>query len=229
MKLSLVQAALVTLSALLATAYGAFGSSLYDGAPPFAVGTAFKASGIVALGVIALLARSRLLAAGLFFGALGDALLAWSSETFLYGALAFLVGHVFYIALFLRAGVGARASLRDPLRIVAMLAIFGAAVLMTSLLVPRDNPLFAPLALYTGVLTLMTMTSFTLPAARWLATAGAVLFFVSDGFVAANMFHPVNDPDISFWRSFAGWMIYWGGQAAICIGALGLHKAAART
>ena len=218
---------LLALSAILAIAYGTVGSSLYEGAPPFVVGTIFKMSGIVILGLIALLARSRLLAAGLFFGALGDGLLAWSPETFLYGAFAFLIGHLFYITLFLRGGMGVSAALKQPARLIGALALVAAAIVMTSLLVPSDHALFAPLSVYTGVLTLMAITSLTLPAARWLAIAGAVLFFVSDAFVAASMFHPLEAPTLAHWRSFAGWMVYWGGQAGICIGALGLHKARA--
>jgi uncharacterized membrane protein YhhN len=219
---------LLSLSAIVAISYGAFGSSLYEGAPPYAVGTIFKASGIIILGLIALFARSRLLAAGLLFGALGDALLAWSPETFLFGALAFLVGHVFYLALFLRAGIGVGAALKQPPRTVAALALVVVAIAMTALLVPRDNAMFVPLSVYTGVLTLMALASFTLPATRWLAMAGAVLFFISDGFVAWNMFHPDPSPTLAFWRSFAGWMIYWAGQAALCMGALGLHRSQRR-
>jgi len=215
---------LLALSAILAIAYGAFGSSLYEGAPPYVIGTIFKASGIIVLGVIALMARSRLLAAGLLFGALGDALLAWSEDTFLYGAFAFLIGHLFYIALFLRAGIGVGAALKSPPRIVGAIALVIAAFVMTWLLVPDDNAMFVPLSVYTGVLTLMALTSFTLPTTRWLVMAGAVLFFISDGFVAWNMFHPDPDPTLAHWRSFAGWMVYWAGQAAICWGALGLHK-----
>jgi uncharacterized membrane protein YhhN len=244
----------LALSAILAIAYGAFGSSLYEGAPPFIVGTIFKASSIVILGAIALwtagvspagadgarleraapaahAARSaalphsnKLLAAGLLFGALGDALLAWSPDTFLFGALAFLIGHLFYITLFLRAGIGITTALKQPPRVIAALVLIAAAILMTALLVPRDNAMFAPLSIYTGVLTLMALTSFTLPATRRLVVVGAVLFFISDGFVAADMFHPLDDPTLAFWRSFAGWIIYWGGQAAICVGALGLHR-----
>lgn len=217
------RAFLLALSALLAIAYGAFGSSLYDGAPPYVVGTIFKASGIVILALVALLARSRLLAAGFLFGALGDALLAWRPDTFLAGAIAFLIGHLFYIALFLRTGVGARA-LFQPMRVIAMIAVVAFAIAMTLRLVPSESSLFIPLGVYTLVLTFMTVTSFTLPAARWLAMAGAVLFLISDGFVAANMFHPLADPTLSFWRGFAGWMIYWAAQAAICVGALGMHR-----
>jgi len=217
---------LLGLSAILAIAYGAFGSSLYEGEPPYVIGTIFKTSGIAVLVLIALLARSRLLAAALAFGAAGDALLAWSPATFLYGAFAFLIGHLFYIALWLRAGPGLGA-LKKPPRLLAALALIAASIVMTSLLVPQDNAMFTPLAIYTGVLTLMAVISFTLPAARWLAMLGAVLFFISDGFVAANLFHPAADPTLGFWRSFVGWMIYWAGQAALCWGALGLHRAKA--
>jgi uncharacterized membrane protein YhhN len=261
---------LLALSAVLAIAYGAFGSSLYEGAPPFVIGTIFKASSIVVLALIAIwtagaspagtdggrleratsgrasvaggdalppsnavamparapAVHNKFLAAGLLFGALGDALLAWSPDTFLFGALAFLIGHVFYITLFLRAGIGV-AALKQPPRALAALALIIAAIAMTTLLVPRDNAMFVPLSIYTGVLTLMAITSFTLPATRWLAMAGAVFFFISDGFVAWNMFHADPDPQLAFWRSFAGWMIYWAAQAAICFGALRLHRSEA--
>ena len=122
--------ALLALSAILAIAYGAYGSSLYEGDPPFVVGTIFKASSIVILGLIALLARSNLLAAGLLFGALGDALLAWSQETFLYGAFAFLIGHLFYIALWLRAGIGVGDALKQPPRLLGAVALIIACIAM---------------------------------------------------------------------------------------------------
>ena len=221
-----MQQILLILSAILAIAYGAYGSSLYTGEPPFIVGTIFKASSIVILGLVALLTRSNLLAAGLLFGALGDALLAWSPDTFLHGAFAFLIGHLFYIALWLRAGIGVGAALKQPPRLLGAIALIIACIAMTYLLVPNDNAMFAPLSVYTAVLTLMALCSFTLPTTRWLVMAGAVLFFISDGFVAWNMFHHDPDPTLAYWRSFAGWMIYWAGQAAICFGALGLHTKA---
>jgi uncharacterized membrane protein YhhN len=211
---------------MLAIAYGFCGHDMCGGAPPYALPAAFKASSIVLLGVIALRGGSRLLGAGLLFGALGDALLAWSHDTFLLGSVGFLVGHLFYIALFVRAGVGHSGVRREPIRAGVMLVVAAAALAMTALLVPRDSAMFGQLALYTFVLTIMTMSSFTLPWSRWVAMAGAVLFFISDGFVAWGMFHRDPDPTLAFWSSFAGWMIYWLGQAGICLGALGLHKGA---
>lgn len=219
--------ALLVLSAALALTYGLVSRDWYNAGVSHYTLAALKASGIVLLAALALTHRSHVLAAALAFGAAGDALLALDTQmSFIAGAGAFLVGHLFYIALLLSAGVGT-AALRQPPRVLAMAAVITAAVAMTLLLVPRDNALFAPLSVYTGVLTLMTISSFTLPATRWLAMAGAVLFFISDGFVAANMFHPNPDPVAASGLNFSGWMIYWGGQAGLCVGALGLRRAIA--
>lgn len=95
--------------------------------------------------------------------------------------VAFLIGHLFYIVLWLRAGIGIGAALKQPPRLAGAIALIVGCIAMTYVLVPRDNPMFAPLAVYTGVLTLMALCSFTLPWER-LVMAGAVLFFISDGF-----------------------------------------------
>jgi uncharacterized membrane protein YhhN len=212
------------LSALVALAYGLLGPGLYaQDAPPLFWLAVFKATPVFLLTFVAVIHRSRLLAYALLFGCVGDSFLVWPDK-FMEGALAFLVGHVFYITLFLRGGIGIGAALKQWPRLLGAIALIAAAIVMTALLVPRDNAMFIPLSIYTGVLTLMALTSFTLPATRWLAMAGALLFFISDGFVAWNMFHHDPDPTLAYWRSFAGWMIYWAGQAALCYGALGLHR-----
>lgn len=214
----------LVLSALIALAYGLWAPSLYAlPSPPRLWLAVFKAAPVFLLCFRAVMAQSKLLAYGLLFGCVGDAFLVWPDK-FAQGALAFLIGHLCYIALFQRAGIGLGTAMKQPPRLLAALALIVAAIGMTGVLVPRDNTMFVPLSIYTGMLTLMAIASFTLPAARWLAMAGAVLFFISDGFVAWNMFHPAADPASAFWRSLAGWMIYWCGQAGICIGALGLHR-----
>lgn len=219
--------ALLALSVALAAAYGVFGEALYASeSVPHLIPVALKTSGIALLGLIALMHRSRLLAAALLFGSLGDALLAWSEDAFLYGALAFVVGHLFYIALFWRVGVGVSGLKREPVRVVPMLAIAGPSIALNTLLVPSYSALYIPLLCYSLVLTVMTISSFTLPWSRWLAMAGAVLFLISDGFVAAHVFRSEDPIVADFWFGFAGWMIYWAAQAGLCIGALGLHKRA---
>ncbi len=206
------------LSALIALAYGILGPGLYaQDNPPLFWLAVFKGAVVFLLSFRAMAARAPLLCYGLLFGCLGDSFLVWPDK-FQEGALAFLIGHLCYIRLFLREGVGIGAALKQPPRSLAAPALIAAAIGMTYVLVPRDNDMFVPLSIYTGVLTLMAVTSFTLTAKHWLAIAGAVLFFISDGFVAWNMFHPATDPTLAFWRSFAGWMIYWAGQAGICMG-----------
>jgi uncharacterized membrane protein YhhN len=218
----------LALSAILAIAYGLAAAAWYgeSTASPW-LWAAFKASSIILLAAIAAAADARLLTSALIFGAAGDIGLALGERAFIGGAAAFMVGHLFYIALFVRAGQGVRAF-TQPLRVIAMLSIAAVAIVTTSRLVPPDSTMLVALSVYTAVLTAMTMSSITLPASRWLAILGAVLFFISDGFVAANMFHPAADPTLVFWRSFTGWMLYWAGQACLCFGALGLHKSSAQ-
>lgn len=219
-------AAIFAFSLLLAVLYGSpFKDWAFADAPAWAV-AGFKVSSIVVLALIATFARGPLLLiAALIFGAIGDALLALGGRVmFLAGAGSFLIGHVCYIALFIRSREV--KAFRAPWRVGAMIALAIAAIASTSLLVPRESALFAPLVVYTGVLTLMTISSFLLPARAALAMAGAVLFLVSDGFVAANMFHPQSDPSLAFWSSFTGWMVYWTGQAGLCLGGLTLRARA---
>lgn len=219
----------LAISAVLAIVFAIAGPHLDAGGVDRGLVGAFKASSILVLAGLALAHRARLLAVGLVFGAVGDALLALNTTpTFLAGAGAFLIGHLFYIVLFMRSGDGV-ATLARPPRLFGVLAMIAAAITATLWLVPSDTPLLAPLSIYTAVLTTMAISTFTLPASRWLVMIGGVLFFISDGFVAHNLFHAATDPQTDFALMFAGWMIYWAGQAGICYGALGLHKAATRT
>jgi uncharacterized membrane protein YhhN len=223
-KLDRIDLALLALSAMLALTYGASGLSQTGiERTDEAFWPALKASGIVLLATMALKRRAHLLAAALAFGALGDALLAMQDETaFLAGAGAFMVGHLFYIALFVRAGIGPRRALSVPWRAFAMVALGAAAIIATAWLVPTRHALFAPLSVYTAVLTLMAASAFTLAPAYWRVMLGGVLFFISDGFVAASLFMPLADQAMSDLRGLTGWMIYWGAQACLCVGALDL-------
>lgn len=217
--------ALLVLSALLALAYGWIaGAHISVGVADAWALPALKASGIVLLAAIALIARAPLLACALLCGAMGDVMLALGRDTFFYGAGAFLAGHVLYIIVFLRQGEGLRGLMR-PARLIAALALIAAAIMMTALIVPMDSPLFAPLSIYIAVLTAMAISTFTLPASRWLAMAGGVLFFISDGFVAGHAFHGEHPLVASFWFGFAGWMLYWAGQVGLCLGSVGLRPA----
>ena len=235
-------AALLALSAVLAIGFGFLGPWATTHVPTLALAL-MKASGIAALAALAfsqhaptegartqgarplgagpLQGAGLLLGAGLSLGAVGDALLALGSRaSFLAGAGAFLLGHICYIVVFLGTGIGMRAALRAPARVAALLVLAGAGVASSAMLFTPGSPLVAPLRVYSAVLTAMAMTSFTLAWSHWVAMAGAVLFFISDGFVAYDLFRP--DNVASDGVRFAGWMIYWAGQAGICVGGTGL-------
>lgn len=212
---------LIAGSLALALIYGVWGEPLRDAGVPIDLVALLKASSIIVLATLAAIRRApRLVMWALVFGAAGDSFLARGQLT--PGALAFAFGHVCYIRAFLREGIGWSKLQRAPLRIVAMMALIAAAISMTLLLVPRDNALFAPLGVYTAVLTAMAMASFTLPASRWPTMLGAALFFISDSFVGAHQFHGDHPLVASFWFGFAGWMLYWAGQAGLCLGMLNL-------
>ncbi len=208
---------LAAISAALALAYGVGGQMLRDAGVPLDVVGLFKASSIVMLAAIAAVGRApRLIVWALVFGAAGDFLLARGQLP--HGALAFALGHVCYIRAFLRTGVGVRGVLTRAVPAIGAIVLVAAAIVSTLVLVPRASPLFAPLCVYTAVLTLMTLSSLTLRATHWPSILGAVLFFVSDGFVAANQFHAPADANAALWMGFVGWMIYWAGQAGLCLG-----------
>jgi uncharacterized membrane protein YhhN len=101
-----------------------------------------------------------------------------------------------------------------------MAAIAAAAIALNATLLPSGHPLFYPLLVYSGVLLIMTLSTFTLPAIAWFAMAGGVLFLVSDGFVAAHIFHADSPIVAGFGFGFIGWMLYWAGQAGLCLGGI---------
>jgi uncharacterized membrane protein YhhN len=212
-----------------ALTYGLAHQAIRDAGGLLWLGGALKVAGIIILAALAGIGRAdRLVVYALVFGGAGDWFLAQNSTTtFASGALAFAFGHLCYIRAFRREGAGMRGALKSPLRLFAMLVVTGGAIAGVAWLIPIQSPWFIGLSLYTIVLTLMVLVSLTLPAARWLAMVGAVLFLISDGFVAAEMFYPQPDePVLWYWRQFAGWMLYWAAQAALCVGMLNLDRAA---
>ncbi|WP_339720250.1 lysoplasmalogenase [uncultured Paraglaciecola sp.] len=139
---------------------------------------------IVLLGVAVVktkpsLIRNFLLLA-LFFSGCGDLLLAF--DQFIFGVAAFLLAQLGYAFLFSRywQGIQNRWSL-SLLLIVYMLA-------MAWLLIPKLGELQIPVMAYLFAIGAMGLLAFqsSLPM-RW-AVLGAVLFIISDSFIAINKF-----------------------------------------
>jgi len=176
--------------------------------------TAWKGAGVALLALYAgLLARSLdgwLICTVLAFGALGDVLLEAVGLT--TGAVAFLVGHLIAIGLYLR---NRRASLTPSQRLLAICLI--PATVIIAFFLPADRAGAPGVALYALGLSLMAATAWTSRFPRLGAGLGAVMFVASDLLIFARS-GPLAD---AAWIGLAIWGLYYLGQLLICLGVTG--------
>jgi uncharacterized membrane protein YhhN len=172
-------------------------------APP--AGLAWKAAGIILLGVYALSQRAWLAGAGLLVCAAGDVLL---EIVFVYGMAAFAVGHILYCLAFAEWGRTLGLNRRDFPVVIIILAISG---LMLIWLAPGMGDLLVPALLYQAIITLMVCCAFIVKAPM-LARIGAVMFMLSDSLIAADRFAGADSLPGSVWITYAAAqiMIAWG-------------------
>lgn len=157
-------------------------------------------------------ARAGWVALGLSLSALGDVLLEWPADLFVPGLVAFLCGHLAYVAAFT-----GRAPVLAPLRALPFLA-FGAGMFL--FLRPGLGELALPVAAYVAVICTMAWRAAATvgripPVASALAVGGALTFVASDSLIALDR----------FWTPIPGasWAImatYWLGQAGIAASTL---------
>lgn len=203
--------ALTAAGAVLALVYGA----VFAGGPATAARSAVKTGSVLALALAGVAAGAPgLVVAGLALGAAGDFFLSRpGTRAFLAGMAAFAAGHLAYGAAFLAAAgppLGA-APLLPALILVAL------ALSTEVWLAPRTGALRWPVRGYVAVITLMALAALALPAPRWPALLGALLFLVSDLLLALDLFVL---PDGRLKRAIgrALWAAYWSGQALILWG-----------
>lgn len=120
----------------------------------------------------------RLLFVGLFFCAVGDFV---GPSNFVMGSLAFLVAHLWFIAAFCFAGVELRRCLL-PLAVFAVVAVAVGFWLFPHLKT-SDYPLVVGYMLVISTMVVLAWGLRKRPG-RTLVVVGAVIFFVSDLFVA---------------------------------------------
>ena len=146
----------------------------------------------------------------------GDVLLALGSQkTFLAGLVSFLLGHVMYAAAFftvVKLG-GAMAG--------AMVLLMAAALMIWRWLQPHLGAMEAPVLAYIVIISIMVCGAAGLAAnpkmpgsAQLGILAGAVLFFVSDLFVARQRF--VVDAHVN---RQVGLPLYYAGQFLLAFSA----------
>lgn len=195
---------------ILSMAAGLIYPMLWDAGLPDSLRLAAKGSGIALLALYAATqARSGdgwLLAAVMAFGALGDVLLDIRFEA---GALAFAIGHLIAIRLYLKNRQGQISGARTLCLGLLLLA----ALLMPWLLLGSRDGL-PGLAVYALLLALMAATAWISRFPTNLVGGGALMFVVSDGLIVARM-GPLAD---MFGTSLAVWLLYYLGQLLICVG-----------
>lgn len=180
------------------------------GLPPVAE-LAWKGLGVGLLAVYAALkARSLdgwLLVGVMAFGALGDVLLGAAGLT--VGALAFLVGHLIAIGLYLRN----RRQALSPSQL-SLAVILVPATMTIAYLLPADRAGAPGVALYALGLSLMAALAWTSRFHRFRVGIGAVMFVISDLLIFGRA-GPLPD---SFAVGLAVWGLYYFGQLLICVG-----------
>lgn len=130
----------------------------------------------------------------LAFSWLGDVLLLVDKRTeslFLYGLVAFLVAHLFYIFYFLRIRRANKPSQNPPALVFFGVAIYTSALF--AILAPYIGSLMIPVAVYALVISAMLAASaaafdFEKQPFGKISVAGTLLFVVSDSILAVNRF-----------------------------------------
>lgn len=174
---------------------------------------AWKGTGVGFLALYAALrARSLdgwLLTAVMVFGMLGDVLLG---VNFIVGALAFLVGHLVAIGLYLR---NRRPALSRSQLLLAVLLV--PASVTIAFLLPADRAQAPGIALYATGLAVMAACAWISRFPRLWTGLGAILFLASDLLIFARM-GPIQP---GFTVGLAVWGLYFAGQTMICLGVSG--------
>lgn len=178
---------------------------------PAAVAIAWKGAGVGLLALYAALnARSLngwLLVAVMIFGAMGDVLL--ETHGFVTGGLAFLLGHLVAIGLYLR---NRRPASGRDLGFAGALFI---AITAAAYLLPEQRATAGPIAAYALGLAAMTAAAWLSRFPRPLVAAGAIMFAVSDLLIFARTGRPALDIPPT---GVAVWGLYLAGQALIALG-----------
>lgn len=174
---------------------------------------AWKGAGVALLAVYALVrhsgADSRQIAAVMAFGALGDVLIEIQLE---WGAVAFLIGHLVAIHLYLRHR-RSKVTISQKAAVLAFLVLIPAI----SFLLPADRAAAPGVALYATGLGAMTAAAWTSSFSRYTVGLGAVMFAISDLLIFARI-GPLAQSAIP---NLLIWPLYYFGQFLICTGVIG--------
>lgn len=155
-----------------------------------------------------------LLVAALGVSAAGDWALSRPGErAFLVGMVSFALAHLAYIALMLGAGAGGPGALW-PLA-GAVLAL-GASTEVW--LAPHTGALRWPVRVYVVIIVGMGLAALGLPEGYALATAGALLFMLSDLILSVETFRMGAGHPARRWAGKLVWITYIAAQTGLLLG-----------
>lgn len=178
---------------------------------PAAASTAWKGAGVALLALYAAVRAQGpggwMLCAVMVFGALGDILL--ETHGLNVGAVAFLVGHLIAIGLYLRYR---RANLPKGDAIFAALLV--PATVAIAFLLPSDRAMAPGVALYSTGLALMAACAWICRFPRAMTGLGALMFVVSDLLIFARGGPLAGQA----WVGYGVWILYYFGQVLIVLG-----------
>jgi alkenylglycerophosphocholine hydrolase len=151
--------------------------------------------------------------AGLLFSISGGLLLEWPG-LFLFGLIAFLLGHLAYIVAYLKA------TRRLALWRAIPFFLYGFGI--CALLWPGLESMIIPVGIYILVIcTMMWRAAACLGSAgqptrgEWAALIGAILFALSDSLIGISAFlNPLA------WLTYPILILYWAGQLGIAYSAI---------
>jgi len=129
----------------------------------------------------------RWISLGLIFSVIGDVLLAWPGDLFVFGLGAFLLAHLAYLKAYLN-------DCRRPALLPLALALGIGAVLLGILISSGLGPLLVPVLVYGLAISVMLWRALArlgtdVPQrSAWLAAAGALAFVFSDSLIGINRF-----------------------------------------
>jgi uncharacterized membrane protein YhhN len=164
-----------------------------------------------------------LILAGLAFSMAGDVLLipVDKPQAFLAGLVAFLLGHVMYIAAFVYLQASVIRAVSWPGELVSALGLIVTGTVVYRYLRPGLGQMRVPVIAYIAVISIMVDRAFgitwvhTGPATQpALTLVGALLFYLSDAILAINRFRLEGKmPHYRLWNLST----YYTGQLLIAL------------
>ena len=149
---------------------------------------------------------------GLIFSLVGDVLLAWPGDLFVFGLGAFLLAHLAYLKAYL-------SDCRRPALLPLALALGIGAMLLGVLVSNGLGSLLVPVIVYGLAISAMLWRALArlgtgVPKrSAWLAAAGALAFVFSDSLIGTNRFvHPFHAAPYRIIISY--WLGQWGITAS---------------